>query len=330
MKQLYFLAFGFVILPWSLWADTIYLKNGSALKRVEIIKETSKIVYYKFKAINTRQKLATEDIDRIEFEDLPQVYKTGLNALRKKDYSKAFRYLRQIMGGKFEAYAKYYLGKAYEEVGQFDEAVKTLSYFKSVDHRLTPLGLFELGSVYLKDRRYDQASQIFNELKSKNLNAFWNLKAEFGLANVLFEKKNYSKARQLYEKVARKCRSRSKAVYKELYNLARQGVGLSLVGEGNYSKAKKTFVKIIENKYSTSEALAGAYLGLGKVYFQQAQRGGGGRENYKKGVLCFLRVIMFFPSYKDKYKEALKLGAICFEKLGQSSRAAQLRSRIPQ
>lgn len=310
-----------------IFGDTIELKNGQKFSGVIVDQETSKEVTYRYQGTNAPQTVASEQVREVEF-DKPSVYiREGLRAFKKKDFQRAAGQFAKERSEKYKPYGRFYLGESHRMMRNWDEAISAYKTFETMEHRLAPEALYNLGVVYLEDRKFGEARQTFEKVISKKYSQFWEYMGMYGLGQALLKQKEFAQARKKFEEVVRKCRSKGEAAYQELHGLAEQGKGLALVGEKDYSKARRTFADIIKSKYATSEALAGSYLGMGKVYYAQAKSGRKAPENYKKALLCFLRVVMLYGGYKDMADESKKLAADCFDQLGQGKRAQALRNK---
>jgi tetratricopeptide (TPR) repeat protein len=161
------------------------------------------------------------------------------------------------------------------------------------------------------------AIPVLEKLANDYLMLQWDKPATRLLAEAYVASGNADKARQVCEKVIA---ANPEAAY--LGEMA-PAYWKALLKSGRVTKVEDLMAKAI--KSGDRAASASALIMRGDVILA----GGETNENAKKALRDgFLRVITLYKSEKDVQPEALYKAAKCFDKLGQSSRADQMRTAL--
>lgn len=333
-KGCFFLLLLFIVFSLPVYGDTIYLNTMERRSNLQVSDDGASQVRYREKDSGKYIQMGSEKVSYVIFDKAPNDLTKGMDYFRKQNYKKAIDYLGKVKKQQYIIYAKFYIAMSYQHSGDFRKALQEYKYFnKSMNNRLTPRAFFQQGMVYIFQKNYSSARRIFENLKEANFNQFWKYKAKYGVGLANLYRKNYSKAQEEFVSVENACKKEKDPSFALLKQLAIQGWGLSLVGDKVYSKAQEKFNQVLKES-TNEEVLAGAYLGLGRMYYSIAGDGKDSSNNYKRALLSFLKVSTLYPGLKLQYAEALYLASRCYEKLSKNKEAKylteEIKRRVPE
>lgn len=308
-----------------LGADTIKLVDQDVVG-VSIMDETPREVTFRDRNRKV-QRVPSEKILAVYLDRAPKDLRDGLEAAHQGAYPKAIDSLRKVKDRKYQAYVGFYIGESYRKIGEFDKAATAFKKVVKISHRLTPRAQFQLGMIYIYKSNHSQAGRIFQQLRSKAYSKYWTYKGRYGEGLAKLYQKRYDPAYGDFNRIAGVLQGNKDPLFIELRQLCDQGRGLARVGSGSLKTAMKIFGEIIKSS-SNPEALSGAYLGVGRARYRMAQRGQDAKNNYKRALFAYLRVVVLYPSQQLQYAEALHFGAKCFEQLNENKKAENLREEI--
>jgi tetratricopeptide (TPR) repeat protein len=126
-----------------------------------------------------------------------------------------------------------------------------------------------LAVVYSREKKYDQALQILNELHGKYPR---NFLFELAKGSVLGKMQKWDDAVHVYEDVLMKVHAQ-----KDGYERLREARVYSLLGNANidrmqFEKAGEEFERVVSSKDATTDEKGSAYLWLGKIYDSKKDR----------------------------------------------------------
>ena len=163
---------------------------------------------------------------------------------------------------------------------------------------------------------YDTAQKRFDQL-AKHItghNDRWTAIIPLRRAQLLFQQKHWTEARQLAETIARDFPD-----FDQQYE-ADCLIGRSLMAENTFDDARTAFTRVVHSTAGgKTETAAMAQWMIGDSYFQQ--------ENYTAALREYMRVEILYP-YPHWQAAALLQAGKCYEKLGQKREAAELYARM--
>ncbi|RME88554.1 MAG: hypothetical protein D6785_00765 [Planctomycetota bacterium] len=309
------------------YADSLRLASGEERDNIRIMSDGAEKVQFRDLSTNKFESISSEQVIWVSYDRAPKQFKKGMKAYQKYLFKKAIELLSKIRQKKFEPYAKFFIAESYRKMGDFKKAAKAYKYFRKQNHRLTTFALFNLGMVYIYQRNYGSARSVFKDLYEARFSPYWSLMGQYGQGLSYLYRQNYRKAEDLFYQVSEKAKGKKGASYFRLRHLALSGRGLAQVGRKYYKEALKNF-NIVLKESNDEEVLAGAYIGLGRMYYSKAKDGKDSKNNYKRALLSFLKVSTLYPGQKLLYAEALHFAALCFKKLGNEKNAKLLKEEI--
>jgi len=145
-------------------------------------------------------------------------------------------FLRMIKQFPEEREGYFYLGKVYVEDKKYDKAIELFNQILDKRSDTAPQAHMELGSVYVLQKKYSEAEEHFRE--AIKLDPF-NISARFNLGQVLANQKRFDESYQVFEELAKLAPS----------NLGIQiKMALILAEQKQYDKAKEVLDSILLTK----------------------------------------------------------------------------------
>ena len=320
MRNLRYLVFVCIVTA-SVFADTIYFKNGTSRTDVRVLSESNTKVSYELR--NRSISVETETVDFIEYSDGPQELVAGKGAINKGDYEGAVALLNSaaevaalppVAGSWFKVYNNYFLGKAYQGWADSDPLQSAL-YKTAIKHyemaaqpgsRYLYECYFGIAQSYLNLKDYSKASSYLSKLEAdagSNNSEYWKIQAMLWQGHKYTEQKNFTTAISKYQ------RAQALAEKKELNSLRREAavaIGNCYIQDNKFSQATSHFESMRGSAdRGDFELIAAAENGLAMSLLQQGKV----QEARRKA----LNVILNYFEAEEERPQALYIAGLCNE-----------------
>jgi len=316
-------------------ADVIVRKNGTRIKDVQVTNETIKEVTYVLPgAVKVIQRMPTQKIAKVEYENKPMEWEQALQALKGNFFQDAVnRFTRcvRLNADDFPWIRQYSLFKVAEAYRAWAEA-GVRAHFQSAMAAYQSLlkGMPDtvhlyschlgVAKCYLALGKTPEASSLFGKIIKDNFDDRYNIRAKIGLARILELGKKYREARSKYREIFNEARSlaRSDPSLSEIPNLALVREGACIVGLRKFDEAL-TFFQDILTKADSDEVLAGAYNGLGDAYYA--------KRKIESAMWAFLKVAIVFEHITSEAPKALYFASLTMKDLATKKKDPALAKK---
>ncbi|MEK7482864.1 MAG: hypothetical protein AABZ60_00880 [Planctomycetota bacterium] len=299
-------------------ADTIHLKRGKPIEGCKVKKETWTEVKYALKGLAAEAIVKREDIDRIDYDDIPDPFKQAEASMEIGSFEQAkdsyIKFLKEKddfeNSDVFEPKVYYGLAKTLlilapsakkKETDKYTESAEKFyldsaeKYFRRVAEGDNPLigdALVGLIDSRLATQDFAGAKKAADSLREKKLSDYYNMMAELYQCHITYFQKDYKEAVRKYESLAGRARRDNKVIY----GIALVGKGKALVAGGTPKDAQQAFEDVLTNS-DNEEALAGAYNGIGDIYRAD--------KNHRESLLAYLHVVVLYREVHREMPKAL-------------------------
>jgi len=330
-------------------SDKIWLRGTEEPQVVQITEET--IDGIKAGAVSFSLKAVV----RVQYGDGPFAYREAEQHEEQARYEEAIRLYETALRDQvcqrrwwLEPACKYRIALCQLESGELDEAVKSFQKLlaEHANTRWKLDALLGLGRVYFDKKQYGPAITQFKELATlaaQKQFEEWGFRANLWEAKALREDGKLDDALQLIQKIVGAATGDR---YEDIYIAARTEEAVILMAKGKYDEAVELLGKLVqrigtavakeiesggETRVQQIESVC--FNTLGQCYLQMGNKAGD--DNKKKGyyheaLLSFLWTVVLYQRLPAQHAEALFHAAECFEKLGQRTRADELRNECIQ
>lgn len=332
-----------------LHADKIYTADGKAIENVTILEEGVSEVQYRDG--RNEKKVATEDVVKITYEDLPRAFDKAIGMVGEGDFDGAIatynEYVDGVLSGDVRETRRKWApaNAAWRVVGLLEEqgdlagaaaaAAKLIGSFP--DTRYVPPAYMAKADAEYWNGDAAAAQKTLADFKSaiasKKMSARWEIECDLALIQT-----NDSLTGQPRRDALGKLASRAKGKFVTVKNRAYVGIGESALADaaakkGNakdlIAEALDHFNEVIGDPLAENVTLAGAYAGKGDCLFQMAA--GKNKAQLKEALLCFLRVAAVYPEQTRYVPKSLFYAGRCFdlsETEDGSARAQQMYGEV--
>ncbi len=321
---------GLLVVASGLQADTIELKDGKKILRIQIEKEGLLKVEYKKQGLPS-QYVDSERVKSIKYRTTGNEYKSAVKALEEKAYFDAAEFFEAAAEKSshkiiFQAHCVYRAGESYQKAGNWAKAISIFTAFVNEfnTHRLYPRALVNRGKCLLNTRDTKKAKKTFailqKKVAEKGLPDNWKYESLYWMT-YMQERENSSKALSSYQSIY----DETKDSYPSIANMARLRIGRVYMSEKKFSQATALFDEIIENRFkSDDEIVAWAFLSRGNCVMNKNTKGDKGE--FKKALFDLLRVVIHYEEVGSPQAEAMFWAGKCFQHLGEKDAAKRWQS----
>lgn len=314
--------------------DTIIINIAGKHQRIERVtvgRETYRTVRYKVGsgASGSWQEESTENVVEIIHGAPPPKFTSAEAARKDGDWSKAVQdYGDCIQHERREwvkIYAQYFLAEAQRMWGQSDpakaaDAIKEYEVFisKYSDHRFIPGALYGKALAANTAGQGAKAKAAFDDLGSGKYGPQWEVRGQYGSAQLSGGSTAVTKLNQLIEKAKR-------LGMNDIVASARLGLAQALLNQQQFREAMTMFKDIVGDPEGVGkEVLASAHNGLGDCYSKLSSS----QDDMKKALFEYLKVVVLYASARSEYLDALKKAISLLDRIGgdeYKKRAEDLR-----
>lgn len=322
--------------------DTVFLKNGQKLEKVNVKVERYKEVQISSKggAVANRPY---ELILSIRHGDEPVEYIQAMARMKSAKYGEAIEKLRKVMMNPKvrpwkNQYCTFYTARCYRMLGKKDRSAynKAIALYQRLfdpaqDSIFRPQAHWETAMCYLEMGGADgfkKAEEHFKKLVE--FGAEWKLRSEEGLC-LISERKAEAAPQNAKEPAFKAAAAKYEALRKRVTDKkkflkviirAYDGQGRCLLKAGDYTGSISVYSKLkgLANDQDNAEAFAIAYNGLGDCLFASGQ--------YEQAVLNYLRANILYEDAKEQAARGLFKAGECFHKLATTSSRIDKERRI--
>lgn len=314
------------------WADTIVKRDGSQLENVKIQKATFKKIEYRLPGVSVKQSVDADEVERINWQNIPAAIKSGRSALEKGDYAEAADKLKKTLNapGAHGGYAHFLLGQCYiywgsQESDKFGEAVKVLKQhatkFKGKDDFYEPRVLELLGNAHIATKNFSEAEKAFDKLASGTYGNNYKKGADLGKAKVLLAQGKAKPARELFRTLADTAKS------EDLKRSAWLGYAESQLAQKSYDGVAATVKDKILNQGGSSPRFDSAKV-KAFILWGDAEAASSDKKKQTYALIRYLRAIAIGTPESDLLAEATyKAKEVC-KALGWNDKATQLQEEL--
>lgn len=334
----------FVLAAPAVFADTIYLVDGSSIEDAEVGKET--YVQVEYRVDGKKKDVKSDQVLRIEYEEKPPLVDRGDDAATEGDVFQAISDLTTYSDGHFEkggedrrfpwapAYALGRLIELQDSVGNLDGVIAAadLLITKVPDARQTPGA--HLAKAQSQARKGDAAgatktlAALETLVQTAGLSRQWVLEVQLG--RVVYDDALKGSARR--EKL-RAVAVSAGSDFPVVASRANTFAGESLVEESKYTEAEAVFREVVDKGKADHSTLAAAYTGLGDCLMQRGQSSSGEEKDalLKSALLAYMRVVVVYEDQTQYVPKAMFYAARIFDQTedeASKDRAQRLYRKI--
>lgn len=297
----------------------------------------------------------TRGVDRIDYADRPFAFKDGEEKRKMGRYAEAIDLLGNAMRTDPRMCRQFWLlpgcrfqiAMCYLEDGSDMKTAKAKFEEFLENHRDSRYLLdayLGLGRVLFAAKDYDGALTRFGSLAAEAVKKNWEEFMFLGYlwqGRTLMEQGKYDQALDTVERVIK---GAPPDKYGDIVIQAKTAKATILVRQEKFDKAVALFRELIkeigpfvareiakESEGSRDTRMqrteAQCYNELGQCYLLQGAKSGK-KDDLREALLAFLWNVVLHSRLRAEYTEALFNAAVCFEKLGERPRAAELRNEL--
>jgi tetratricopeptide (TPR) repeat protein len=126
-----------------------------------------------------------------------------------------------------------------------------------------------LAVVYVREKKYDQALRLMNELHGKYPR---NFLFELAKASVYGKMKKWDEAVQTYEGILTKVHAKQDGYDQLREARVYSALGITNIDSMQFEKAGEEFARVVSSKDATPNEKANAYLWMGKIFDSKKDR----------------------------------------------------------
>ncbi len=276
-------------------ADKIYRKGQKQPLQVTVVSEDYAVVKYKPQDVNQTVEIKAESVDRIEYEDTPEAFRTGQTALKSGDHLNAVNSFKLALRSRtrnnwLEVYGNFYLGMAHYQWGakdplQYAEAAKAFDATIKAEpkSRFAAEALKRWGLALSLSKDPKGAAAVFDRLvvdaRDKKLGISWEAEALILKADAFAQNNLAAEATDAYREAGNFAQANAeaqknpsiKALLQSIRGRAQMSQGEALLRSKKHADAQRFFEQVARDPGATPESVAGALSGLGEVMLAQSK-----------------------------------------------------------
>jgi hypothetical protein len=273
-------------LPLAAQEDRVFLTNGTVLDKVRVTSWDVRTLKYAKGGSN--EQVSNDQVAKVELKKFADVYRRGLRdpdmmlTVAKEQLKDKELLLAQL--GFVGASAQYFdEDKAAEAVGTLDDLVKAIP-----DSGVQPEVYRQKFEFYMGQgaKSAPSAQTVAKKYATDALSGAWP--PGFGVEAEFFQVLADRKDPKDYQAKMRAVVTKANGINQIVADRANVELAHSLRETKDADGAKKIYEDVIKKENADTNALAGAYLGLGKVLLERTAAGD--TDSFKKAMLLFLRV----------------------------------------
>ena len=256
-------------------------------------------------------EVSDADLDNATYEAAENQY---LNNNSEKAMANFEKYLQNFPNGIHSINANFYLAQLYYRDGKIDRSIPNYQYVTSKPkNEFSEQALARLSQIYLEKKDYTQALPLLEKLEKQADNEQNVVFAQQNLMKSYYETGNFNKANEYAEKVLNNSTAETEA-----RNDARIMVARAAIKSGNDSKARSAYKEV--QKTATGE------LGAEALYYDAYFKNKDG--NYEASNAAVQILAKDFSGYKLWGARGLVLMAKNFYALGDAYQATYILDNV--
>lgn len=283
-------------------------EQETTLKDIVIEKETFREIKCSYQG--GTMTIVPADVIKI-IRDKSTEYASAERSYASGKYKEALTHYTRAKSNNDWAYQHclFYIGECYRRESQHADAIKSyedlLEKFSETVH--IPQVYFCLAECHSSKQKpnweqayyyYNQAANIAVEMKQIQD----RLRAIYGMASIQEKQNRISEARQHYEEIILYGKEHPNWLFR-----AKIKKSFCLLKQKQEEEAKKNLMELLDEVPVTNRnVLGGIYLGLGDYWMA---------KDAKKGLLCYLRVLLQYRDEEEYTVAAYRKAAICLDTL---------------